>query len=700
MSTPTRTRPPVPPTRTRSESLDDQLAPSGAITAGALLTIAAVQCTRLGLLPIGWAALPVVVVLLGAVTWVFTMARHGTAAAVIARLPGFAVAVWWAPWTAVAGWHASTAGTLGVAWVVCVALACWLEPHRPARPVQLVMSPPVGVALPTEPATRPEILSWEASLVRATRWKQVTVLDVVDWPVPEDGVDVIVAIPDGGTIDDLISQTAAIQTQRKLPNGCTVRVLVGDHQGVAILRVMLRDTLRGRPAVLPPLPEQASMNDEVPLALADDGEVLAANLRIDSMVVGGSVSSGKTTFLRRLILRLARMVDVLIWVIDPNGGGLAWPYVEEWACGRASKPLVDWVAADPAEAAIMTTVMNAIMGDRKSSAIALAAKRAAGTLLLPVSRDLAGIILVVDEGGDLAQSASLFAQIAIAGASRLVQTSRAEGGRVIQCVLRGVAGLLDKDLRVNAPVRVALPMAEAEEYDYVLAATPPKGAPLAGPGQAYIRTGMGKPVRRAAFPDQDPADIVRDSRRYAHLRPDLDERAQRVASLITPAHIVGAKNLDDYGDHPAMLSVAAGRAYSGRWDRNARHLASLRGEDWTEAEDSTRRAELDATDVPPAAPLLAPGSALASMMGAEGEALMASVQSPQGQGTVARQNILAAVRDYDPDGLRSAQVGTVLEQRGQGIHPTYRKTLLAQLLAGEELTRDDAGSYHIPERAI
>jgi hypothetical protein len=408
-------------------------------------------------------------------------------------------------------------------------------------------------------------------------------------------------------------------------------------------------------------------------------------------VVGGSVNAGKTTFLRRLILRLARMVDVLIWVIDPNGGGLGWPFVEEWACGRANKPLVDWVAPDPVEAAIMTTVMEAIMTDRKSSAIALAAKRIAGTLLLPVSPELPGVIMIVDEGGDLAQSAGLFAQIAIAGTSRLVQIARTEGGRVVQCVLRGVSSLLDKDLRVNAPVRVALPMAEPEEYDYVLAATPPKGAPLDGPGQAYVRTGMGQPVRRSAFPDLHPAEIVRDSRERAYLRPDLDERAQRVASLVTPAHIVGAKNLDEYGEHPSMLSVAAGRAYSGRWDRVARHLASLRGEEWTE-EDGTPAA----LAAPDEAPLLAPGSALAAMLGPGGQAVLSSVQSPQGQGTVARQNILAAVRDFGPDGLRSAQVGAVLDQRDQGIHPTYRKTLLAQLLAGGELTRDDAGAYRLP----
>lgn len=696
MSAPAPTRTHPAPTRHPDETLAEQLAPAGAISAGALLAIVAVQCTRLGALPIGWPVLAILAVGAGAVTWVLTMAAHGTAAAVLARMPMFAVAVWWMPWTAMTGWRAPTIGTWALAWALCAGLACWLEPRRPARSARPESGgqAALGVSAPTDPAVDPAIQLWQGRLVAATRWKQVRVNEVRPWAVPEDGVDVEIALPDGAIVEDLIGQTAAIQAKCGLPVGCTARVLpYGDDQGVAILRVMLRDTLRDRPAVMPPLPSEARMDDPVPLAVADDSEVLAANVRIDSAVVGGSVNAGKTTFLRRLILRLARMVDVLIWVIDPNGGGLGWPFVEEWACGRASRPLVDWVAPDPVEAAIMTTVMEAIMTDRKSSAQALAAKRIAGTLLLPVSPQLPGIIVVVDEGGDLAQSAGLFAQIAIAGASRLVQIARSEGGRVIQCVLRGVSSLLDKDLRVNAPVRVALPMAEPEEYEYVLAATPPKGAPLAGPGQAYIRTGMGQPVRRGAFPNLDPAEIVRDSRERAHLRPDLDERAQRVASLVTPAHIVGAKNLDEYGDHPAMLSVAAGRAYSGRWDRVARHLASLRGEEWGE-EGVGAQAALPAPDEPP---LLPAGSALASMLGPSGQAVLESVQSPQGQGTVARQNILAAVRDFMPDGLRSAQVGAVLDQRDQGIHPTYRKTLLAQLLLNGDLTRDDTGAYRIPE---
>src|SRR5439155_15120949 len=100
--------------------------------------------------------------------------------------------------------------------------------------------------------------------------------------------------------------------------------------------VMLRDCL-AEPTELTEDYSAASINDEFPVMSSPRGERLNICLRIKSMIVGGTTGSGKTTLLNRLILWLARCVDALIWVIDLNGGGVAAPWIEPWALGKASR---------------------------------------------------------------------------------------------------------------------------------------------------------------------------------------------------------------------------------------------------------------------------------------------------------------------------------------------------------------------------
>ncbi|MCX5066687.1 hypothetical protein OOJ91_12435 [Micromonospora lupini] len=441
------------------------------------------------------------------------------------------------------------------------------------------------------PAASTSREAWWAEVLRRTFKQQVPVLRVVPWNVPEDGEEVVVEIPDGLTFDSFIGACSTIATRAQLEQGCTVQTKPGAHQGVIVLNVMLRNCLaeyrRAEEDITP-----SSINEGIPLARLPQGGHVMAYLREKSMLVGGMTGSGKTTFLHRLIMRMARWVDALIWVIDLNGGGTAWPWVEAYAKGLATKPIVDWVADNEFEAAVMVAITQAVAKDRKISPEARRRRKAKNTTVLPVDKDLPAIILITDEGAEIAQATTLIGQLVKMGITRTAQIARAEGVRVVMSILRGTSDLLDRALKTAMAVMVCLRMALHEEYGHVLGVDPRYKGPMPN-GDMFVNfpeSGEG-PVKTKTE-DVTPDMIEAHSIATAHLRPDLDERAQKVAARVTVRDVLGGKDPRDFPDiarHPVMRDVEAGRAYAGRWDRAARQLAELRGEDVPEFDDEPVR---------------------------------------------------------------------------------------------------------------
>lgn len=434
-----------------------------------------------------------------------------------------------------------------------------------------------------EPTRDPQEAAIECLLRRITKQK-VVVTSIDAWADAENGMDVHLDLPENFTPKMLADHTDRIQSSPtlRLPQGCVVTVVDGAYQCEAILSIMKRDCLKDH-LILDEPTEPASVNDDFDLIRAPQGHWFKICLRIACMIVGGTTSSGKTTLLNRIIAHLARCTDCLIWVVDFNGGGLGAPWTRLYEEGKVDRPIVDWLADNETEGAVLMACAHGIATSRKTDRESVALRRAAGSNILPVSPSKPAIIVITDEGGEVRQANSILGQIVCDRISRLAQIGRAEAVRVIMSVLRGTADLLDKSLRAVCSIRVCLRMDEEGEADHVLGRNPGRTHLIhTGSAWLYRTTKDHRPIIGRSV-DVPPAIVEAHSAAVAHLRPELDQAGQRVCQSITLTDVFDGRdpeNFDDLLDRPALVDVAQGRAYSSRWDRRKARLAAIeRGED-------------------------------------------------------------------------------------------------------------------------
>jgi len=618
--------------------------------------------------------------------------------AVVHRVAAVLAGCVWVAVVARGGWGVWTVVALGSG--AAIVAACEVAAGR-GRAMVLRVGPA------EQPGDRrPErVREWEAMLQRLTK-RPVRVRDVRPWANPRDGLQVDVDLPEDMTVRDLSGLCDKIAGARRLPQGCVVRALDAEHQGAAILDVMLRDCLAVDGQVHQETTTPTSITEPIGVAVTARGEQLDVSLREQSMVIGGTTGSGKTTLLHRIIMRLARCTDTLIWIVDPNGGGVAAPWIAAWARGDASAPTIDWIAEDEVEAAVLVAVASAIVKDRKTSREATRRKRDANSHILPVDKDLPLIMVITDEGGELRQAAGLLATLVDEGLARLAQIGRAEGGRVIMSVLRGTADLLGKGLRSVAGVRVCLRMNEEGEYDHVLGVNPGRTR-LLHRGSTYVyRTDVDhRPILGRTI-NVDLASIEAHSIATAHLRPQLDDRGRQVAARVTVRDVLDGRDPLDHPEirhHPVMRDVEAGRAYEGRWERKARMLAELRGEELPDDEP--------VAPVLPERPTVAPvGSAAERLLLATGTlatpepepervparqlTLVRGEPEPRRPET-AREAVLLVLRDARPDPLALAQVHAQVAERGVQVTAQRVHQVLTALAQRGEVRRDEAGRYEL-----
>jgi hypothetical protein len=488
----------------------------------------------------------------------------------------------WVTWVMVVGWTPSAITVAAVVTLSAVILEVAVAVHRP-----------YGVAaLPGVERRSSDVVRLELLLQRLTG-RPVRVEGIDPWDDPRDGERATVALPEGLSFKALAERASDIAEALHLPNGCVVRALSGSHQGEMILDIMRRSVVHADriddSAISP-----TSLTANFVIGASPRGELLTTCLRQQSMAVGGTVGSGKTTFLHRLIKFLARCTDTLVWVIDLNGGGVAGPWVGPYARGEAKKPTVDWVAGSVEEAAVMVATARAITVDRKTAREVVRRRRAGNTNVLPVDAQLPAIMIITDEGGEVQQAAGLLGTLVSDGVARLAQIGRAEGCRVVMSVLRGTSDLLNKGLRTVVGVRVCFRMAEDDEYGHILGARIGKGGTVhVGIGQLYIRRlGEDRYPALCTGPDVAPMDIEAHAVATAHLRPELDARGQAIAAKVTVRDVLDGRNPLDYADIarlPVMRDVEEGRAYSGRWERQKAMLAELRGDDFEEEDTPPER---------------------------------------------------------------------------------------------------------------
>lgn len=713
-----------------------QWSPGWVAVVTALAAAAMVRAIRADVLPLPWWGPPVLAVpcALGlAAAAVVATNAGGWARHHLARCVALLAACGWVGWASLVGW---------TQWVWLVLLGGTLTVgallHACRRPDDEAPAP----AVEQEPAdTRPaDVRAWEALLRRLTR-APVTVTAVEPWANPADGTRVRIALPVEGdiTAEKLVAICPNIAVARRLPPGCTVRVLDGEgdvaHQGEVLLDVMLRDCLAD-PVTVEPEFGPVSVYDSFQVMTTPRGESLEVCLRSQSMVIGGAPDAGKTTLLHRIILWLARCTDALVWVVDTNGGGVATPWVRPWALGLADRPVVDWVAADEEEAAVLVAVARAIAKDRKTSPEATRRKHDANTIVLPVDADLPAIVVLNDEGGEIRQAASLLGQLADEGLSRLAEIGRAEAVRVVKSVLRGTSDLLDKALRVCAALRICLQMTESDEYGHVLGENPGK-VKLLHKGSGWIRRPgdprsiLGRTVNVLLSTIEQAAVAC------AHLRPPLDERGRKVAAKVRVRDVLdGRQPAPEILALPVMRDVEAGLAYERRWERYAPQLAAMRGEELPDVDEPG-----EAQPPAPAAPTAAAGPAVSSLHGPASLALLAGVgmlpggaageasaaepaprprldkadvdreaqrllaeafageqPAPAPAKMTTREHIRAILAERYPEALTSSQIGVELDKRGVKVERTYLLGLLKDMRDKGQVLRTESQAYTVDVR--
>lgn len=714
--------------------------PAWVALVGALGSVAAVLAVQAQVVPVKWWGFPLFALAGAAVTVMVSFSAGGWprgALLVVTRGLAYRALIWlsvgaWATWASLAGWTPQVWAALVVGAAVLAGLShvCRLpEKERAAWAVEHA-----GEVADRRPAN----VRWWEGLLRQRANAPVVVTAVVPWDNPADGERVYVDLPADGKVTEqtFVDLRRALAVARKLPPGCTVRVDDGEHQGQVVLDVMLRDCLTDSIEVDDDY-SPASIYDEFQVMTSPRGESLEVCLRSHSMVIGGAPDSGKTTLLHRIILFLARCTDTLIWVVDANGGGVATPWVRPWAMSKAGRPIIDWVAPDEDEAAVLVATATAIAKDRKVSPEAVRRKHHEDTTVLPVDERLPAIVVLNDEGGEMRQAASLLGQLADEGISRLAQIGRAEAVRAIKSVLRGTSDLLDKGMRVCAPLRICLRMEEEGEYVHVLGEEPGR-TKLLHKGTGFARRpGDPRPIL-ARTVNVLLSQIERAAIACADLRPDLDDRGRRVAAKLRARDVLGGRdpaNFPDVMALPVMRDVEAGRAYEGRWDRFAGRLAAMRGEELPELGEADEPEE--ATAPPAPAPARATGgSALAALSAAVKPAVPAGGSPPEpdqaavrvdltDKATVdrvaqellsgvdwqrgpqhaepvaeqrapkvtTREHILAILAEAYPDSLTSAQIGIRLERREAGVHRTYRQDVLKSMREAGEVVQAQSGAY-------
>lgn len=424
------------------------------------------------------------------------------------------------------------------------------------------------------------------ALLRRLSKTTISVVKIDPWENPDDGMDIRVSLVEGMEPRDLMDLCGKIQStpQLRLPQGCVVTVLDSEYQCEAVIRVMLRDCLKDH--ILLDDHESAnpaSINDPFPLMRSPQGNWFMVCLRIFCMVVGGTTGSGKTTLLNRIIAYLARCTDTLIWVIDFNGGGLGAPWQEPYETGRAERPIIDWLGDNESESAVIMACAKAVAKSRKTDREAVQMRKDAKANVLPVSAKKPAIVVITDEGGEVRQAAGVLGQIVCAQISSLAQIGRETGVRVIMSVLRGTAELLDKSLRAVCSIRVCLRTDEESEYDHILGRNPGRIRLMhTGSAWVYRTTQDYRPVVGRSV-DVVPEFIERHAIACADLRPELDKAGQSICANIKLVDVFCGRDPENFQDllnHPALVDVTTGTAYTRRHQRRAERLAAIeRGEE-------------------------------------------------------------------------------------------------------------------------
>lgn len=470
------------------------------------------------------------------------------------RLASGLAAGGWTTWSAFTGpWHLTNlvAGAGAALFGAFVAPAFVGEdaptPGTPTGP---------AVGQPGGPTGRRAV--WKQRIERICRVQPITVTGDDDWPLGTGFTLHITFAPESGDSWEAIDGVKhRLGAAAGLPRGCTIGVAEGDIQGTAVVRVPTVYAL----AENVPAPEDyspLSIWRDLTIGVNEDKTPAVVNLRQASGLIASRRGGGKTNLLKVLIENLIRCEDNLVWIADLNGGGLAVPFMLPYVDGQVAEPPIDWVADTSEKVLVMAEVAAAIAKDRKARYAALTAR--ADDDLLPVTRDLPQITIIVDESAEL--DGDPMAKKALLALLAVQRIGRAEAVNVVFSALRPTQDTIPVPVRKQTALKLAGPMDDDTDLGYMMAGAKVRSADLIHPGTFYLRRGdVGAPVRQIKVYRTTPSRIAAVVRATAGSRPKLDRAGQQVGG---EAYAARLESLRPWLDRLAGKADAAPAAVPAR----------------------------------------------------------------------------------------------------------------------------------------
>ncbi|MFE6305193.1 FtsK/SpoIIIE domain-containing protein [Nocardiopsis sp. NPDC057823] len=437
-------------------------------------------------------------------------------------------------WAGFAGWSSLALAT-GTAWSPEMLAALGIGAAasallRPASTSWEIAAQDRAEAEAEQAARLDLAVAWERRVDKALHATGTVVTDIREWehPDPRDpsrtwktGYTVKGKLPPTVGLGALKRVSGALADAADLPSGCGVEVagLPESRRGFELF-VSTVDAL----AETLPYPQdysRLSINQPLPSGVYRDGTAMEIDLRWASALLIGATGSGKSSQLAALMASLLRCDDVIIWGIDPNGGGVFLPYLRPWLERRVDRPAIDWVATRPAEMhKMLDFALDAIPARKIGYADLMAAS---DQDKVPVSSAIPQIVIVADETASL--SNELKAKL-----TDLNDRSRAASIRSVICSLRAVSDSVPKALIAQMQIRMGLRVNDETELNHLFGWRGKLPAPEEMPAEGYglVRHGGGDVPRVFRGLYANPSKGAEAAEATASWRPELDDVTVRV----------------------------------------------------------------------------------------------------------------------------------------------------------------------------
>lgn len=358
---------------------------------------------------------------------------------------------------------------------------------------------------------------------------------------------------------------------RRVTRGCTVRVEQGDHEAAWLIHVTTRNELATER--LYPVDQvcRRTLRDPISIGYHPDGRITYAELYQSAGIIGGQRDAGKTVLEQDFAAGLVQCEDDLVWIVDLNGGGLAAAWGTAYATGEVDRCAIDWIATDEGEALRIARAGMAIALDRKARYQRLMVKE--NVDVLPISKTLPAITIIVDEGGEvMGDDASKVARRAAAELRALQRVGRAMCVNVLFSVQRATATYVPADMKKGAALSIMLRCKDDDEIAYLMDWSKLRARDLTHKGMGYIRYNQDDPEIFRSW-KLLPAAIIQISKLVEPWRPNLDGAAVAVADAPYESGLA----LDDTTKANDDGYFEYADDYSTRWERLRPWLQSLAG---------------------------------------------------------------------------------------------------------------------------